>query len=817
MRYSYIFLFVLFLSAPATSQSLKQYKESIQSYLAQEDYYAAYHDIGIALTYEVETDSFEMLAGYAAFQLNAFSRAAKHLKSIVNKGITERHPEIEFYLGESLFRQGSYGEALIYFKSYQAAIVNQDDKEKQVALRIQSINWAKENFKKKDPLIQVKRLDDKINTRENEFSPSVFAGGLYISTQNVFEKGKKSDVLRNSGTILKYNESSLESMQLDSGLLEDKTHMVHPSFNEEGNAVYFTICGYQNEKQKLICNIYAKFKNDGKWGPKIKLPDPVNIPNFTSTQPHISRDPDTGLEKLYFVSDRPGGKGGMDIYSVLINDHEATSYAENIESINTPEDDLSPYYNPKTKTLFFSSSGQIGFGGQDIYRYSFRGKDQLKIINLGASVNSSYDDLYYVEDSISRKGFLVSNKPASQYLDEEIQACCFDIYRIKYIPATLDLLVQTRDKYDSSALNNVKVVLRDITEKDTSQLSQQLPDKAAYNMKVTEDRKYMIIGSKEGWISDTNYCSTIDLEDLSTITKDLYLTEIKSLHAATFERTTNVNLKGVTVELWDLDNNQLLSSSMNPDSNFFDFKLLKGKNYRLSAKKPKYESTNVDIKALETALEPVLFRKLFLELTAIAELRKLLPIRLFFENDMPDPRSESDSTNVGFLDIYNDYYNRKPIYIQEFTRSMKGPSRDRVAIQIDSFFNKDVKANAEKLQLFMDKLLIIVEEGHQIDIFLKGYASPRAKSEYNHLLSSRRVTSVRNEFDRYNKNAFHDFIGSGVLQIKEIPFGESQSSTDVSDDLQDTRNSIYNLKAAFERRVEILEILKGVDENVNQK
>jgi outer membrane protein OmpA-like peptidoglycan-associated protein len=116
----------------------------------------------------------------------------------------------------------------------------------------------------------------------------------------------------------------------------------------------------------------------------------------------------------------------------------------------------------------------------------------------------------------------------------------------------------------------------------------------------------------------------------------------------------------------------------------------------------------------------------------------------------------------------------------------------------------------------MEKLIIILEEGHEIDIFLKGYASPRAKTDYNQLLSSRRVTSVRNEFDRYSGQVFHDYISGGEFQIKEIPFGESKASSDVSDDLLDTRNSVYSLKAAYERRVEILEILKGVDENVNQ-
>ncbi|MBK7232520.1 MAG: hypothetical protein IPH93_09705 [Saprospiraceae bacterium] len=141
-------------------------------------------------------------------------------------------------------------------------------------------------------------------------------------------------------------------------------------------------------------------------------------------------------------------------------------------------------------------------------------------------------------------------------------------------------------------------------------------------------------------------------------------------------------------------------------------------------------------------------------MSAIAELRRLLPIRLFFDNDMPNPKSDSDTTNVLFSQIYNDYVAKKGNYIKEFTRGLRGTAKEKAIIEIDTFFEKDVKINGDKLELFMDKLLIILEEGHEIDIFLKGYASPRAKSDYNQKLSSRRVNSIRNEFNRYNKSSF---------------------------------------------------------------
>lgn len=51
--------------------------------------------------------------------------------------------------------------------------------------------WAKENLAKKDPLIQIKRLDEQVNTKENEFAPFLMDSFLYITSQNTFEKTKK--------------------------------------------------------------------------------------------------------------------------------------------------------------------------------------------------------------------------------------------------------------------------------------------------------------------------------------------------------------------------------------------------------------------------------------------------------------------------------------------------------------------------------------------------------------------------------------------------------------------------------------------------
>ncbi|MFT6150357.1 MAG: outer membrane protein OmpA-like peptidoglycan-associated protein, partial [Saprospiraceae bacterium] len=110
------------------------------------------------------------------------------------------------------------------------------------------------------------------------------------------------------------------------------------------------------------------------------------------------------------------------------------------------------------------------------------------------------------------------------------------------------------------------------------------------------------------------------------------------------------------------------------------------------------------------------------------------------------------------------------------------------------------------LDAFSAVLLKHLQAGETIEIVLKGFASPRAKSDYNLNLSKRRVGCVRNYFRTYQGDTFQKYLNNGQLKIFTSPFGETKAATSVSDELDDKRNSVYSVGAAEERRVEILEV-----------
>jgi len=187
----------------------------------------------------------------------------------------------------------------------------------------------------------------------------------------------------------------------------------------------------------------------------------------------------------------------------------------------------------------------------------------------------------------------------------------------------------------------------------------------------------------------------------------------------------------------------------------------------------------------------------------------LLPIRLYFDNDEPDKRTTATTTKKSYLDTYQKYYTRKPQFVTSFCQPLKGDEKENAKYELEDFFEYDVKDGGETLKTFSDLLLQALQNGEQIEIILKGYTSPRAKTDYNKYLAARRISSVKNHFRRFQNGVFIPFMTNGQLQISELPLGEAQTPTGISDDLWDRRMSVFSVEASMERRVEIIDLKIG--------
>jgi len=173
----------------------------------------------------------------------------------------------------------------------------------------------------------------------------------------------------------------------------------------DGRLLFFTGCGRHDGLGS--CDIYMSVRQKGKWSDPVNLGSPVNT-SFWESQPSVSADG----KWLYFTSNRPGGKGKMDIWRAEKLGVSPTGFPVygkviNMESINTPGNELSPFIHADGKTLYFASDYWPGMGGKDLFFVSI---DSLKKPqNLGYPVNTSADEEGLVVEVAGERAWYTSN------------------------------------------------------------------------------------------------------------------------------------------------------------------------------------------------------------------------------------------------------------------------------------------------------------------------------------------------------------------------------------------------------------------------
>ncbi|MFT5600919.1 MAG: hypothetical protein ACI9N1_001155 [Flavobacteriales bacterium] len=196
---------------------------------------------------------------------------------------------------------------------------------------------------------------------------------------------------------------------------------------------------------------------------------------------------------------------------------------------------------------------------------------------------------------------------------------------------------------------------------------------------------------------------------------------------------------------------------------------------------------------------------------SLDDLNKYLPVTLYFHNDRPGPRSLDTTVKDNYMITYDRYTDLQATYRKEYAKGLEGEQLIDAKLDIDDYFKNYVDKGVADLELFARLLLEELNKGQKIEITIKGFASPLAKSDYNVNLTKRRISTLINYLREYETGEYNQYMdktaaNGGELTFLKIPFGEYTANTNVSDDYYDARNSIYNRKAAVERKIEIQSI-----------
>lgn len=716
-HYILTIFFSLFLLSGAFGQTLKAYAKGAQEAFDKKDYYSAYNFLRIAHEIEPNNTLHTYNLAEAARYYAAFTMAEKYYTEVDSSAKAADYPATNFWLANVKERLGKYQEALDLYQIYLSEHSGEDEELSAAAQKhIDICTWALVELENADTLLLLEHLGAEVNTTFSEFGAHATIveedSLLYYSSLRFLGK---DDVALPEKPYSKILVSKNDSIGVVDTLINDENfHTSHTAFNEAKDRVYYTICDYLNGID-IRCDIYYRDIVEGQFGLAQKLPDPINVDGFTNTQPHIGYDPVSEREVLYFVSDRPGGKGKLDIWFSYISGPDSFTTPENLDTVNSVENDISPFYHRKSETLYLSTSGHLGFGGLDIYSVAYNGGQWDTLVNLGSPINSSLDDAFYILDEKGMTGYFSSNRLGSMYLSPEDEACCFDIYHFEKPPLKdRVILVRTFETYKGAnpqPLMGVQVTMKEDPDGERDVREDYLTNEYFYTL--DRDKIFNVSGTKKGYLPAGRTFNTSDNEDADTLIIDLFL---------------------------EIDK-----------------------------------------------IEVFLFSK------------------IYFDNDEPGP-SNADRTDVRYLELNDKYLERKETFVSEYSKGMAGAAKDNAVEAIEGFFNDSIPKGTRELNILMHILEQYLNDGKQIAIYLKGYASPLASEEYNLRLGKRRISSIQNEFKVFDGGILWKYMETGDLVVAEKSFGEELAPKNISDDKKKPQLSIYSPEASEERRVEIVEI-----------
>lgn len=357
--------------------------------------------------------------------LYEYKQAEKYY-SVVWQRDSLQHPDALYYMALMKKQQAEYDVALALFQRYSRYQNGNPELSRRIPIEIHGCSQAIADLKQ--PVkCEIEALPKTVNSPYSEFNARLEGNALYFSAMRPVTKNENVQLIRDFYRAQIYSVSSSDTkktLSLPKTLNHPQYHTANFCFNPGGNIIYFTRSAL-NEPAESNSEIWMIEFADGKWQKARKLPLSVNCPNSVSTQPFATEL--EGKELLYFVSNREGGQGGMDIWFSFREDDGGFTEAVNAGPVvNSPGNEMTPYYHSSTQTLYFSSDWYAGMGGYDIFAaQGGLSAWQPALRHLPPPLNSPANDVYFVLTS-SRSGYFASNRQHAYALSEPL--CCNDIY-----------------------------------------------------------------------------------------------------------------------------------------------------------------------------------------------------------------------------------------------------------------------------------------------------------------------------------------------------------------------------------------------------
>ena len=374
------------------------------------------------------------------YQLLDSTNAAILTLQVADQQPTAMLEETKIRLSKLYYSKGEYQLALDKLSE-----INNPYYRQQVALLKPDYEYAASL--KANPIDFKPRNLTYVNTIHDDYFPSITADGLMISTTVLSPKwmGDAPMQYQEDMYVSYWNGSKWSYSEPLPAPMNGYGNEGSQSFSADGRYMFFVQC--TNRENVGSCDIWYSIRKGDKWSNPINLGEPANS-RYWESNPVMSP---TG-DMIYFTSNRPNGLGGKDIWcvQVYIDDY---GYLKTYnpqplgKPINTDKDEFAPFIHADNHTLYFSSDGHKGLGGQDIFR-SVRSDDGTWSTpeNLGYPINTHGDESGFVINGLGNRAYFASDQL-------ENNGKKLDIYEID-LP--INLQPRTRMVYSPGRVYDIK-------------------------------------------------------------------------------------------------------------------------------------------------------------------------------------------------------------------------------------------------------------------------------------------------------------------------------------------------------------------------
>lgn len=424
--------------------------------------------------------------------MNNFPKAERVYKRLINSEYYNTEPKIYYYMAEMYRFENKFDDAATYYGKYLELVPNDSFVQK----RKESLSYVNQLFLERTRHKIVRK--DAWCTDYNDWAPRFMGNDTskIVFASSRFEGKDKKDHDAWTGQAFsnlyyvyqdRRGEWSDSPELLDnSGHVNSEVNEGEPVFSPDGNTIYFSRCDAK-KNQTQGCYIYYSKKGgasltdnskrrsnttkkeddasmNGEWSEAVK----INLGDtaYNYLYPAVTDDELT----MYFSSDMPGGNGDYDLWMVTrkSKDEDFANPVNLGAVLNTEGREVMPVLR-NDSTMYYSSNGLPGVGGQDLFVTHKEGRRWSKPANLGIPINSSYDEMSIIfypkgNSEMEERGYFSSNRPfedphnrKTNKKGKKTAPINDDIYYFELPPLLYSIEGTVRDEKSMQLIQNAKI------------------------------------------------------------------------------------------------------------------------------------------------------------------------------------------------------------------------------------------------------------------------------------------------------------------------------------------------------------------------